>query len=108
MTFNRRAFLSLLLAPREMQMTAVQVAVIETFGAGEATAAALVHQQNAGGRDLFGQWLRTHTKAVIRVRTATGFEARATIFRVRMCFGRGLILFDEPIRLRESDVLLIS
>jgi hypothetical protein len=108
MNFNRRTFLSLLFTARKPQSSSIQVAVIETFGLGQAAAATLVHQQDAGTRDLFGQWLRAHPKAAIRVRIANGFEARATIFRVRMCFGRGLILFDEPAPIREGDVLVIS
>ena len=108
MTFSRRTFLSLLFTPQELQSSSIQVAVVETFGIGQTAAAVLVHQQNAGTRDLFGRWLRAHTKEVIRVRTANGFDARATIFRVRMCFGRGLILFEEPVPVREGDVLLIS
>jgi hypothetical protein len=31
----------------------------------------------------------------------------ATVFRVRMCFGRGLVIFDTPVHIREGDVLTI-
>jgi hypothetical protein len=30
-----------------------------------------------------------------------------TIFRVRMCFGRGLILFQESIPIREGDIVTL-
>lgn len=108
MTFNRRLFLSVLLTPTARQTTSIQVAVLETFNAGQGVSAVLVHQDNAAARDTFAKWLRAHTNGVIRVRTTDGWDASATMFRVRMCFGRGLILFEKPIPIREGDVLYIA
>ena len=107
MNFNRRIFFSLLLASSP-QASAASVAVLEVFGEGAAGAAALVHQANAASREAFANWLQSHPNSRVRVRNATGDEAPARIFRVRMCFGRGLILFDRPLRIREGDVLTIA
>ena len=106
MKINRRIFFSLLLA-RPVQTTTVSVAVLEVFDNGKAGIAALVHHANPAARDAFAKWLQSHPNSAVRVRSTTGEEAPGTVFRVRMCFGRGLILFEIPMHIRERDVLTI-
>ena len=106
MNFNRRMFFSLLFA-RPAQTASVSVAVLEVFDDGQAGIAVLVHHANSATRDAFAGWLQSHPKSAVRVRSKTGEEAPGRIFRVRMCFGRGLILFDRPIQIRERDVVTI-
>jgi len=106
MTINRRVFLSVLVA-RPRPAVSLRVTVLETFGIGPAAAAVLVHHAEPASRGVFAQWLQTHPKAAIRVRSTTGEEVTATIFRVRMCFGRGLILLQKPMPVREQDVLTV-
>src|SRR5437867_6138094 len=97
MTLNRRAFLTLFL-PQPMETTSISVAVMETFTSDQVISAILVHHADEANRDRFARWLRANPKAFIRVRTRSGKEAAATIFRVRMCFGRGLILTQNRIQ----------
>ena len=106
MSINRRAFFYLLIA-RPTQLMSVRVAVLETFDIGQASAAVLVHHAEAAERDRFARWLQALSKTAIRVRSKTGEEAPARIFRVRMCFGRGLILLEGPMQIHERDVLTI-
>jgi hypothetical protein len=105
MTLSRREFFSMLLA-RRAQTTSIQVAVMETFNIGQ-TRALLVHHADAATRDQFARWLKANPKAAIRVRRNSGTEASATIFRVRMCFGRGLILLANPVEVHEGDLLTL-
>ena len=107
MNINRRAFFSLLLA-QPAQATSLRVAVLETFDIGESSAAVLVHHAEVATRDVFAHWLQSHPKSAVRVRGKTGEEVAGTVFRVRMCFGRGLILLQRPIQVRERDVLTIT
>jgi hypothetical protein len=102
---NRRQFFSLLLV-RPQTTTTFRVAVLEAFETGTSTAL-LVHHDNPNTQAAFAAWLRAHPMASIRLRTNTGREFRGTIFRVRMCFGRGLILLNEQIQIRETEFLTV-
>ena len=104
---NRRVFISMLLFRPRPQPTPVQVAVIETFDLDGKTAAMLVHHPDQSARDSFAAWLRSRTGSTIRIRTKTGTEMTASIFRVRLCFGRALIIPDAAIHIRERDILSI-
>jgi hypothetical protein len=104
MTINRRLFFAALVFARGQAAT-LQVAILETFDIEGGAAAVLVHHADEATRGGFAEWLRSHPRARVRVRTPRGEEVSATMFRVRMCFGRGLILFDKPVRIREREVL---
>ena len=106
MPINRRVFFSSLLA-RAIQPASLRVAVLEAFGDGPTSSAILVHHAEPASRDAFALWLRLHSKSLVRVRTENGLEVAATIFRVRMCFGRGLILPGKPLQIHEKDVLTL-
>jgi len=106
MNINRRVFFSLLFA-RSVRATSVSVRVLEVFDNEHTWTAALVHHTDYTMRNTFADWLQSHPHSPIRVRTGTGKEVAGTIFRVRMCFGRGLIVFPRPTRIRERDVLTI-
>jgi hypothetical protein len=107
MIFNRRLFLSLFFM-RPARTTSIQVTVIETFDSRDITSAVLVHHADEPSRDLFARWLQANSRTEIRVRKNIGTEVPARIFRVRMCFGRGLILFDRPIRIAEREILTLQ
>ena len=108
MNVNRRAFFSAFLLARPTQTTSIRVVVLETFGFGRTTRAILVHHAEPETRDRFAQCLQEHPKYTIRVRNKSGQEVPGTIFRVRMCFGRGLILLEKPIQISEQDPLTIT
>jgi hypothetical protein len=104
MSMNRRQFLSALLASPS-QTQSIRIAVMETFSIDNSCAALLVHHAEPATRDVFAKWLQAHPAATIRIRFQGGQEVRATIFRVRMCFGRGLILLQSGLAVREREIL---
>jgi hypothetical protein len=104
---NRRIFVSMLLFRSRPQPASVQVAVIETFDLDGKTAALLVHHVDQSARESFAMWLRRRTRTTVRIRTETGAEMTASIFRVRLCFGRALIIPDGAIHIRERDIVTI-
>lgn len=106
MNINRRQLLYLLLV-RPPQSTSLQVSVLEVFAIDDKTRAILVNHASESSRNRFAQWLQSNPKARLRIRTTTGEETDAIIFRVRMCFGRGLILLSQPITIREGEVLTL-
>ena len=107
MNISRRSFLSLIVMQRSMPAS-IPVEVLETFESGGAAIALLVHHADAGSRTAFSQWLRTNSGAVVRVRNGARQEVPATIFRVRMCFGRGLILLRSGIPVLEGATLRVT
>jgi hypothetical protein len=73
----------------------------------EQTSAVLVHHAEPAARDQFARWLQTHPKSAVRIRQKDGTEMSASMFRVRMCFGRGLILFGGQVQIRERELLSV-
>src|SRR5205807_6412673 len=104
MNINRRRFLSILLV-HPSQTQSVRIAVLETFKIDDSCAALLVHHAEPETRDAFAKWLQDHPSARVHIRRQGGQEVEATIFRVRMCFGRGLILLQSGLPVRERDIL---
>jgi hypothetical protein len=87
----------------------LQVEVMELFYSSDGPSAFLVHHSNEANRNVFAEWLRRNSGATIVCRrNAARIQAR--IFRVNMCFGRGLILTTSPppIPIRPRDVLSIE
>ena len=55
--------------------------------------AAVVHQASSAERERVGAWIREHDGAPVEFRTSDGPWRPASIFRLRTCFGRGLLMF---------------
>jgi hypothetical protein len=108
MKVSRRAFFSALLLTRPTQTKPLEVAVIETFEIDGHTLAVLAHHADELSRERFADWLRSHPKSTVRIRSNAGQETTATVFRVRMCFGRALLLLNESLHIQERDTLRIS
>jgi hypothetical protein len=107
MKLSRRVFLSFLMVPRP-RSSSMPVEVLETFNNGHSAIALLVHHADSQSRQLFSDWLHEHSPADIWVRSDAGQEVGGKIFRVRMCFGRGLILLNSSMRLREHERVTVT
>jgi hypothetical protein len=105
---NRRQFFLRLLS--QEKSTTIEVVVMEVFSGSDGPSAFLVHHANEATRAVFAEWLRRNSGATIVCRPGNGTQIQGRIFRVSMCFGRGLILttFDPPIPIRPRDVLSIE
>jgi hypothetical protein len=86
----------------------VEVEVMEVFSASYGPSAFLVHHASESARNAFGEWLRAHNGFPITCRSRTGTAFDGRIFRVRMCFGRGLILTHAPITIHVKDRVSIN
>ena len=104
---NRRIFLSSFLFAKPATITSLQVAVLETFDLDGKCLGILVHQANAASRQDFATWLQNNPASSVRVLTRAGFATQASVFRVRMCFGRALILPQEPMQTRRGELLTL-
>ena len=81
---------------------------MEVFAAANGPAALLVHHADEATRETFAQWLRTHSGAQVVCTLPDGKSVSGGIFRVSMCFGRGLILLRETAAVRAKDILRIA
>jgi hypothetical protein len=106
LVFSRREFFLGWLV--QNRATGVEVEVMEVFTPSGRPAAFLVHHASESARTAFGVWLRTHDGVPIICRSGTGIAFDGWIFRVRMCFGRGLILTRAPVALRAKDRVIIN
>lgn len=70
--------------------------VMEVFVAEKAGATAVVfHQRDKAEGPKLGEFLAAHSSDAVEFETGDGRRHRATVFRVRSCFGRGLLLFSS-------------
>jgi hypothetical protein len=113
MNFNRRIFMSLLLAaPKQAtvatrQQGAIDVEVMEVFSS-RGPSALLVHHADEPTREAFANWLRRNSGAEILLQSRDRTPIEARIFRVSLCFGRGLILLRTPLAgIQAKDVLSV-
>ena len=95
MNINRRLFFSLFLV-RPRQSVSLRFGVLEIFTMNEKVSAVLVNHAAAAERDQFARWLQAHPRSAVKIRNKAGQETAATIFRVRMRVGRGLLLLNQP------------
>jgi len=103
---NRRLFLSSWFF--QQKPATVPVEVMEIFSASEGPSAFLIHHASEAGRNAFGEWLRANNGATVICQLRDGTTIDGRIFRVRMCFGRGLVLTRGPVLIRAKDVLTIK
>jgi hypothetical protein len=102
---NRRTFLLGLMIPPQAGRTAVQAEVLEVFRNPGGPSALLVHHARESEREAFGKWLRENSGRRIALRLPDGTGLDGWIFRVKMCFGRGLILTRAPVRTDPKAIL---
>jgi hypothetical protein len=104
---RREFFLGLMFQERPATL---QVQVMEVFSGAGGPSAFLVHHANDATRNAFAEWLRRNSGAAIVGRLGGRMDIQGRIFRVSMCFGRGLILTSSlaPIQVRPKDVLSIE
>jgi len=84
----------------------VQIQVMEVFSDSNGPSAFLVHHANDATRNAFAEWLRRNNGAAIVCSRRGSSRIHGRIFRVNMCFGRGLILTTSPapIQIHARDV----
>ncbi len=85
----------------------MEVFVAEKLG----TTAVIFHQRDKADGPHLGQLLLAHTGEEVEFQTADGQWHRATVGRVKSCFGRGLLLFaasEGKLAPKEDFVLRFS
>jgi hypothetical protein len=102
---NRREFLFSWTIPQ--LKSGLSLEVIEIFSSPDGPSALLVHHANEATRNAFSEWLRANDGKSVLCRTGAGAPIDGRVFRVRLCFGRGLILTRSRPSIREKEILNI-
>ena len=84
---------------------ACKILEAKTAGAVRVTAA-VFHQAESAQREELGTWLRAHDGAEVEFEAAGGQWHAATVFRLRTCFGRGLLIFSAAEAKLEQGVTI--
>jgi len=104
---NRRKFLQMWM-PFRKPARAMTVEVLEVFKSGTGPSALLVHHAGPEWRQDFSKWLHEFDGASIRLRTPAGASAGGRIFRVKMCFGRGMVLMPAAVLVHVKEKIQIE
>ncbi len=67
----------------------------------------LFHQRDKPDQPRLKDFLLQHDGATIQIQIGTGEWQRATVWRIRNCFGRGLLILPENAAPKEKSTFLI-
>ena len=82
--------------------------VMESFEDDRLGVRAIVfHQRDKAEGPRLGALLLAHSGDIMEIETADGHRHRATVFRVKSCFGRGLLLVQREIKLVGNDEFIL-
>jgi hypothetical protein len=94
---KRREFLVGILASFTAPLQGgIEVEVMEVFSSSSGPSALLVHHADERSRESFAAWLRRNSVKEILFQSPDKTLIEARIFRISLCFGRGLILLRTP------------
>jgi hypothetical protein len=68
---------------------------------------AILHHKYQKDQPILSAWLRRHGGAHISFQTQDGTVHRAVLQRLKHCFGRGLLLYTDPVPLEAKTVILL-
>jgi hypothetical protein len=96
-------------APSSAAQPAITCRVMEAFNSPSSGAtAAIFHQRDKADGPRLGELILTLSGEEVEFETADGKRHRATLFRVKSCFGRGLLLFSSSeAKLAEKDEFVL-
>ena len=64
---------------------------------------ALIHHAREPDQAAFAEWLRSHKSAQVNFMTEDGTSHQGVLSRMKHCFGRGLLIYADPVGLAEKD-----
>ncbi|HEV8129777.1 MAG TPA: hypothetical protein VGQ81_00880 [Acidobacteriota bacterium] len=84
------------------------VEIMEVFAVSGGGSALLVHHGDTASRAEFARWLHVHNRSEVRCQLPHGRTVRGQIFRLKMCFGRGLLLTGERVDVQPKGKIRIE
>jgi len=69
----------------------------------------IFHQRDTRDRDALGKFLLAHSDAAAQFQSADNAWHDATVFRIKSCFGRGLLVFPAgAVEITEKDTFALK
>ena len=95
--------------PTKPPLNAVACRVMESFPDQRlGVSAVLFHQRDKPDGPVLGEFLLAHSGQVAEIETADGRSHQVTVFRVKSCFGRGLLLLPNAVKLAPKDEFVLK
>jgi len=69
---------------------------------------AVLHHKHQQDQASLADWLQHHAGARVSFETLDGTAHEAVLERLKPCFGRGLLLYTDPVPLKEKDVVRLQ
>jgi hypothetical protein len=69
---------------------------------------ALIHHAREQDQAAFAEWLRSHKSAEVSFITKDGTPHHGILSRLKYCFGRGLLIYADPVGLAEKDLVQLE
>ncbi len=69
---------------------------------------AILHHKHQRDQASLAQWLRHHKDAHVTFQTRDGTSHPAVLQRLKDCFGRGLLLYTDPVQLDAKDTIRLQ
>jgi hypothetical protein len=66
---------------------------------------AVLHHKHQKDQESLAAWLQHHAGARVSFETLDGAAHEAVLERLKHCFGRGVLLYTDAVRLKEKDVI---
>jgi hypothetical protein len=68
----------------------------------------IFHQRDVQDRDALGKFLQAHTDGAAQFQSMDGAWHDATVFRIKSCFGRGLLVFPAgAAKINDKDTFAL-
>ena len=68
----------------------------------------VLHHKHQQDQASLAAWLQHHGGAQVSFQTPDGTLHQAVLQRLKHCFGRGLLLYTDPVWLKEKDVIRLQ
>jgi hypothetical protein len=68
----------------------------------------IIRHKNAEDQKRFSDWLKSHSGAGITFTTPDGVSHQGVVRRLKVCFGRGLLIFVGPVQVKERDSIVVQ
>ena len=97
-------------ASTQPEVTTVECRVLEAHASDQPAASVVVfHQRDKQDQARLASLLREHSETSVEFQPADGNWHKATVFRLKSCFGRGLLLIPEgTAQLKDGDGFLLK
>ena len=69
---------------------------------------AIVHHRYQEDQASLAEWLRHHSDPHVSFQTRDGTVHTAVLERLKDCFGRGLLLYTDPVQLEAKDTIRLQ